>query len=157
MQSVRKAKGTVAGAGRADPQKDRLYDFEGEWVEWNTNRLPLADCRAIIRSACEHYGVKTPRVTQHFKRSFSWYSPDDNWICLQAKGAMRTSGKNAATALHEAAHAIVWQLFGYTVADHGPTFLGIFMALLERAAVAPVEALHAAARKHKLKWRKCRI
>lgn len=63
-------------------------------------------------------------------------------------------GKNTATALHEAAHLIVSDLFGGNVQDHGPTFLGVYMWLLETAGVAPRTALHATAREHGLKWRK---
>lgn len=64
------------------------------------------------------------------------------------------AGKNVATALHEAAHLIVNDLFSGAAQDHGPTFLGVYMWLLETAGVAPKIALHATARAHGLKWRK---
>lgn len=63
-------------------------------------------------------------------------------------------GKNAATALHEAAHLIAHDLYGDRGQDHGPTFLGVYMWLLETAGVAPRIALHATARAHGLRWRK---
>lgn len=58
-----------------------------------------------------------------------------------------------ATAMHEASHHIVFKLCGYRVQDHGPTFLGVYLWLLERSGVAPQSALHASAREFKLKWR----
>lgn len=58
---------------------------------------------------------------------------------------------NEAIALHEAAHYITDRTYP-RAADHGPTWLGVYLWLLEKAAVAPREALRATMRKHGLKW-----
>ena len=63
-------------------------------------------------------------------------------------------GKNVATALHEAAHIIVFDKFGDKPQDHGPTFMGVYLWLLTTAGVAPRIALEATARANGLKWRK---
>lgn len=151
---MRKTKGKAAGdVGKTDSQQGAVYTWEGEWFGWNTNQLTLPECRQLIRAAVEPFDVATPKVTQHWKRSFSWFSPDDNLICLQARGALRTSGKNASTCLHEAAHVVMWDWYRYGAQDHGPTFMAIYLSMMIRAQVAPASALFATARKHRLKWR----
>lgn len=76
-----------------------------------------------------------------------------NLISLQAVGPLDKGGKNMAVAMHEAAHHIVFKLCGWRVKDHGPTFLGVYLWLLEKSGVAPKAALHASARVFKLRWR----
>lgn len=147
VRGVRKAKSTDA----ADPQKDRVYAWEDEWVDWNLNNISLAECRALIRNACALYKVPAPTVVQH-GNGFSWSMPSRLRISVQGKGARGSGGKNRATAMHEAAHHIAWHRFGEKIQDHGPTFLTIYLGLLFRAGVAPAAALKATAREHGLKW-----
>jgi hypothetical protein len=137
-----------------DPQKHDLYQFEEDWPGWTRNQLTLAQCRMVIRSACEHYKVHHPRVRQHKRRSMSWCLPQSGIISLQASGPDNRGGKNTATALHEAAHHIAYHRHGERIEDHGPTFVGIFLDLLVRANVAPQPALEAQLRYRGVKWRK---
>lgn len=134
-----------------DPQRHLVYDWEDTWRDWQLNTLTLTECRYAVRTACKRYGIKPPRVKQHNRRSLSWC--DGKIMSLQAKGFRRRGGKNLATVLHETAHCIVLRVFGHRVHDHGPTFLGVFLWLLEEARVAPRAALFASARSHGLRWR----
>lgn len=84
----------------------------------------------------------------------SWSIPSKSRISLQGGERHARGGRNAATALHEAAHHIAWTLHGDHIQDHGPTFLGIYLDLLVRARVAPQIALEATAREHGLTWRR---
>jgi hypothetical protein len=126
-----------------DPQRDAVYDWEGEFRDWNRKTLSLSDVRAFVRTACAYYGVKPPSVHHHTGRAYAFTQgrklsfPD--W-CM-----------NPAVALHEAAHYIADQLFGNELQDHGETWLGIYLWLLEKAAVAPRKALTASMRLYKLK------
>lgn len=159
MYTVRKAKRKAARVGsdrkRLDSQQDALYEWETKWRDWNINSLTLSECRAAIRTACARYKVRPPAVKQHNLRSLSWSIPypAPGWISLQAVGPRGRGGKNLATALHEAAHHIVYALFGNRPSDHGPTFLGIYIWLLVEAEVAPASALYPSARAAGLKWR----
>lgn len=141
----------------SDPQKEILYSFENEWRDWNVNNLSLTKCRAVIRQACKEFKVPPPKVRQHQTMAYSWHSKDV--ISLQAKGGKTpvpgetVGGKNRAISLHEAAHHIADHFFKNRIADHGPTFLGIYMWLLIEWKVAPASALHASARKAGLRWR----
>lgn len=74
-------------------------------------------------------------------------------ISMQAKARREgRGGKNAATALHEAAHWIVFLWHSDKPQDHGPTFMGVYLHLLASYGVAPAAALLPSARKHGLKW-----
>lgn len=130
---------------RADPQQQAVYAWETMWPRWNISDIRLLDCRTYIRWACRQYGVKDyPAVKQHDGRAFSWSC--GNVISLNAN-----YHKNVAISLHEASHYITDRIFG-AVEHHGQEFLGIYMALLTDAQVAPGLALAATAEAHKLKW-----
>jgi len=134
-------------AKETDPHRHRLYQWEADWPDWNKDALGIKACRAAVRKACKHYKVRAPRVVHTDTGSLSFSVPSKNFISLHC------GGMNIPTALHEAAHHIAYALHGETVQDHGPTFLGIYIGLLERAGVAPRTALEASARAHGLKWR----
>lgn len=136
----------------SDPQCQALYQWEDDWLAWNRNTHGLAVCRKIIRAVCKLYKVLPPSVTQHKTKEYSYYLPDHSSISLLGGKKHKYGGRNPATALHEAAHHIAGQLHGKKIQDHGPTFLRIYLDLLERAHVAPRIALEATARSHKLKW-----
>lgn len=141
-------------AATDDPSKEAVYDWEDEWYDWNENILSLRECRLLIRAACAKFGLAPPTVVQHKTNSFSYCAPALNKISIQAVGSKPTrGGKNPATALHEAAHFIAYKLHGERIQDHGPTFLGIYMWLLDQAKIAPKRALEATARSHGLKWK----
>ena len=133
-----------------DRQVEDLYDFEDRFPWANHNNATLAQCRTIIHAACTAYGVKPPTVVQHGD-SLSWCIPKRRKISLQGSGRGNKGGKNAATALHEAAHQIVYDLCGNRVQDHGPTFCGVYFHLLTMAGW-PAAAIRAVAREHGVRW-----
>lgn len=135
----------------SDPQCQALYEWEDQWGEWNRNLISLRKCRLLIRQACEHYGVKAPTVVTHDK-GLSWSIPHLARISILGGEHRRPGHLNVPVALHEAAHHIAWIKYGNKIQDHGPTFLGLYLDLLDRARVAPRLALEATARSFKLKW-----
>lgn len=135
----------------ADRQREKLYDFEDRFPWASQNNASLAQCREVIRAACAAYGVKAPAVVQHRKRALSWCMPTRRKISLQGLGPGNKGGKNAATALHEAAHQIVYDLCGNRAEDHGPTFCGVYFHLLTMVGW-PAVAIRATAREHGVKW-----
>lgn len=131
-----------------DSQRDRVYAWETDWADWNRETLTLAKCRGYVAVACKLFGLDLPSVRQH-KTKASSYS------CTTATAAVisfNLQHKNPAIALHEVAHYIHSRTAERPGQDHGPTWLGIYMALLILTQVAPKEALFATARKHKLRW-----
>lgn len=137
-----------------DPQGAAVYAWEDEWVDWNRPTLSLTEVREYVHEACRVFGVEAPVVKQHDGPAMSFsltarLSEDS----VQAVVDFRIDHKNPAIALHEAAHHICTVRHPRVTQDHGPTWLGIYMALLMLAKVAPKEALYATARKHKLRWK----
>lgn len=128
-----------------DSQKRRVYAWEGEWGDWNRRTCNLKEARGAIHWACEKYGVKPPRVTQHDGNAYSFSQGDVI--------SFRRDQVNPAIALHEAAHFISGRIFsGGDMQDHGPEFVSIYLWLLEGYRVAPRSALHASARAKKIRW-----
>lgn len=138
----------------ADPQKQAVYDWEDAWGPWNYNSLTLKGCREWIDAACALYGVDPPKVTQHpYEQEPSFCQTAWGVISMQGGRRGARGGRNCAIALHEATHWIVFKLFDERSQDHGPTFAGVYLWLLENSRIAPREALHASARAFGIKWR----
>ena len=136
-----------------DPWREMVYEWEDSWPGWGRNHISLKACKQLVYQACDTYGVDHPDVTQHPERSYSWSRPTTDDMSIQGGEHRKEGGRNVATALHEAAHHIAWNLHGDRIQDHGRTFLGIYLDLLIRAKMAPRVALEASARSFKLKWK----
>ncbi len=136
-----------------DPHRNAVYQWEASWPEWNRNLIGLPACRKLVWAVCDHHKVPRPTVVEHSGGSYAWSMPAHNRISIQGGEHLQRGSRNVPTALHEAAHHIAWHKYGEKIQDHGPTFLGLYMDLLERAQVAPRVALEATARSHQLKWR----
>jgi hypothetical protein len=142
MSSKRRLKGVT------DPQADACYGWQYEWLDWNRKTSTLAECRKIINKVLKAYGVpKLPVSSAPATQRYSQYD------LLKHRIELVRSHQNIPVALHEATHAIVSHAYPRAV-DHGPTFVGVLLDLLEQFGVAPRAALQASARKAGLRWRK---
>ena len=137
-----------------DPHCDAVYSWEQEWLDWNRNRLGITACRKLIRRACRWYKVPYPTVVHHNCKELSYSVPEVGYVSLQGGKPHKEGGRNVATAMHEAAHHIGWHLRGENIQDHGPFFIGLYIALLVRAKVAPEIAITSTAKAHGLKWKR---
>ena len=135
----------MSNAKDNDPQREAVYEWETEFRDWNRQTMKLPEVREYVRTACAHYKLEAPPVRPLSGKQYAY--------CMGDGAHMGFSEwcRNPAIALHESAHFITLNL-APKAQDHGPTWLGIYMWLLEAAGVAPVEALAASARKHGLRW-----
>lgn len=130
----------------SDPQAEKFYAWTWQWMDWNRKTISLADCRALIRRACKAWKVKPPTVRS--APSTQTYSSYDD---VAHRIELVTSHQNIAIALHEATHAICNDLFADRHQSHGPSFVAIYLHLMEQVGSCPPEALYASARKAGLK------
>jgi len=130
-----------------DPQLKNLYRWEGS-NGWDVSNASFKKAKDAIIFACSYFSVSAPEIKLHKNRNLPFSIPDKMVIGLQ-----RDRYLNVPIALHEASHHIAWHLFGSRIQDHGPTFLGIYLHLLETVEVDTRVALRTSARAHKLKWR----
>src|SRR5580658_2366996 len=108
--------------------------------------MTLQEVRDYVKTACAYYGLEAPPVRPLPGKQYAYCMGDGDHM------GFSEWCRNPAVALHESAHFITLKL-APKAADHGPTWLGIYMWLLQKAVVAPPEALAASARKYNLKWR----
>ena len=135
-----------------DRQQQAVYSWEESFRSFIEHTATRAQVRRLIGRACAMYGVTPPSVQFRSKangrhvRLTSDYDPSLQLITIGFKDC------NHAIAMHEAAHAIVDELYE-NVETHGPEFMGVYLELLEWAKVAPRSALHASAQAKGLDWR----
>lgn len=133
-----------------DRQQKKVYAWESQWCDWNTSTMNLREARAVVGYACRKYGVAPPSVTHHGGTAYS-YSQD-------SRISFRKDQKNAAIALHEAAHYVCDRIFEdpaetkSRLEDHGPEWMGVYLWLLEGYRVAPRIALHSSAAAKGIRW-----
>ncbi len=128
---------------RADPQLKRLYRWEST-NGWDNNTINFNTAKSIIISACGLFEVDPPEVQLHTSHALPFSIPAWDLISLQ-KGKYL----NVPICLHEASHHIVNKLRGARPQDHGPTFLGIYLHLLNKNGFP----MYDSARMNGLRWK----
>lgn len=127
-----------------DPQRDKVYGWEGQWADWNATAISLTQAREYIHWACGLYNLKPPSVKRHKSNAFSF--SQDRLI------SFNHAQVNRGIALHEVAHFICDEVFGLDLADHCPQWMGIYLWLLVSARIAPPVALTASAKAAGISW-----
>lgn len=116
---------------KPDPQKARIYAYE-DAQGWDKSTTSFKKIAALIKRACVHFNVEPLEVRCHDTDELSYCIPELKVISMQKHG-----GLSPQIALHEVAHYICFEFCGYRAQDHGPSWLGIYIYLLERSRVAP--------------------
>lgn len=139
-------------ADPADPQKHRVYAWEGSFRHANERTLTQQEVRRVIRRCCRLYGVRVPamRFLPRETREWSYFQDKENLLVMNFQQC------NHWIACHEAAHVIVTRKWGESVFDHGPEFMAVYIRLLLEHEVAPLSALQASATARRLKWAQIR-
>ena len=142
---------------KKDMQKHPCYRWEADfgnalYVNGKnpSKTMTEAEARSLTIDICQTYGVKLPKI--NFNKSGH---------CSYARGSsevkyLMTANNNVNgglfTVIHETAH-ILDAAKGRTAKDmsHGPTFIGIYIKLLNRYANIDISFLEEKAKDHKLK------
>jgi hypothetical protein len=132
-------------------QTRRVYAWEQSFGDWNIDALSDRAMRRLIRKAERLFRAPPSKIVTRrnmFEVAFCAATERGRTAVVVGRHT-----HNAASALHEIAHAITWKRAGVNrVAPHGPEWLGVYLTLLMRAGVAPRSALYASARAKGLRW-----
>lgn len=134
--------------GIPDSQAKKVYEWQWKWAEFNRNhKLSKKDIHKRLNWACKKLKMAPPRrlrIRLLKRGSYSYFDPD------QYELGFLPQHRNVPTVLHEITHYITFRIYGKTVADHGPEFMGTFLFLLESAGQWPVGVVYHSAREYGL-------
>ena len=127
----------------SDPQKQRVYRMEREWIGSAVDTtVPLDKLRAITKHACRAAGVRCPKVRVYRKKERIFGYCTDEAIMLNAS----FHGQNLAVLLHELAHWITDRKYP-DATSHGPWFCTVYRQLLDDYRLLPAFAFDGLAEK----------
>lgn len=138
---------TSSSSRPRDSQKQKLYNWEPRGLD---RPIPREEVEALVATIATDYGIKQPRITYQKKRRGSRIA--------SAYGTYRIDftpeGLNKETTVHKMAHILCNNLrFEKREASHRPTFVAVFLLLLERYIPEKYNAntLAASATDHRLR------
>lgn len=130
--------------GIPDTQAKKVYKWQWQWAEFDSNwRLSKKEIRKWLEWACTKLKVPVPRMRIKLlpkRKKYSYFSPDKYEL------GFLPQHRNVPTVLHEIAHYITFRLYGRTVADHGPEYMGVFLFLLEHSGRWPLGTMYRSAK-----------
>lgn len=124
----------------------KQYKWQWEFTNiFDRPALTLHRIRWLIRKACDIWDVPYPVVVEQKKtedKEASHYICDTERVRQTARIQLLDVHMNLPAALHEVAHHIQAARFPEANAedDHGPTWLGIYIHLLDQFYVLPRHA-----------------
>lgn len=130
-----------------DTQKDAVYEWQWKFWHWNHKELSKRQVHNWVKWAIKKkFGFKhLPKIAYLRSGNVSWYNKETATL------GFIHDHRNIAMVLHETAHAITDRMYAYTVEDHGPEFMGVFLWLLEACGWYPKNTLYASAKQAGLK------
>lgn len=145
------ARGKAASpeVGIPDTQAKKVYKWQWQFAEFESNYfLSKKEIRKWLDWACKKLKLSPPKRLKirllGKKGKHSYFNVDQHEL------AFLPCHRNVPTVLHEISHYLCHRIYGKTVADHGPEFMGIFLLLLELSGRWPTGLMYAAARKYGL-------
>lgn len=145
----------------ADKQVRRVYKWEDEWLHMRFASGHHRSLKRLATDAAKMYRVKPVKMVfarnqknkkgERLPSGLRYLTESGKLIDI----VIRPEHANPAIVLHEVAHSIVHQVFGYpneAIEHHGPEWLGVYMYLLASVEFAPYKALEVTAKEHGLKW-----
>jgi len=140
--------GKPSKESKTDPQKQRVYKMEREWIGTVVDTtVPLDKLQGIANHACRKLKLKPPSVQAYpgrkGVREFGFSITGE--IFLNSN----FHGQNLSVLLHELAHYICDQKHPWAE-PHGATYCGVYRKLLADYRVLPKEGFDAMAKKYKV-------
>lgn len=142
-------KRNILKGGRDDRQAVRVYDWENYFInapaceDWT-----LKQCQQFINHVWHvYFNTRPPRVSDGRGQKFCYMMPQ--------KIVLPRWGRNRHTVLHETAHAMLLQIFGFrryykTLEGHGKEFARLYIELLDEFGIASRGWSEKGAKKYKV-------
>lgn len=135
---------------KSDPQREEVYRWERKTDSlWRLHGMPFGLARKLLATMCKRYGVPAPAFKSVEGGPFMGVAWGDSLVEVNRK-ACRPTGLLIA---HEAAH-IICHSNGVDEAPHGPTWLGVYIDLLDHFKILPRCMTEPSARKARLKFKR---
>lgn len=131
----------------ADYTRRTMKQYKWQWEFTNIfdkpQKISMRRLRWAVNKACALYQVKPPTVNKRMTKhgATSHYIYDTSKLHKPGRIELLSIHMNLPCVLHEVAHAIRFQRYPKLKEDdHGPTWLGIYIDLLDRFYVLPKHA-----------------
>ena len=140
----------MARSPKSDPQREEVYRWEKKCgTLWYLHGMKMGEARSLLRLMCKRYLVPTPRFKTVEDAPYTAAAHGDVLVEVNRQRAKPT----ALLVAHEAAHIICHNL-AVDEPDHGPTWLGVYIDLLDHFKILPRCMTEPSARKAKLKFKR---
>lgn len=118
----------------SDPQREEVYRWEFKYRKTMWGDYGMVRLHKLKRLVCKEYGVKAPKLQTLDHPKFSGECDYDNGVVR-----MDPVNRTARVLLHELAH---WTVDALSIRGpaHGPIWLGLYMRLMDRHHVLPLDA-----------------
>jgi hypothetical protein len=136
----------------SDPQRNEVYAWERKFDQlFLDHAMPYRKAHKLAAAMAAAYGVRKPRLSWRRARKERWIAAawGDEMVEVNTTKADFT----AALVAHEMAHVIT-HAYGILEPDHGPTWMGVYLWLLDHFKVVPKCASEPSARKAGLKFKR---
>lgn len=137
---------------KSDPQREEVYRWERNFSNlFYEHKMRRRALHALSRAMAKAYGIPKPRMLRLKlgKTGYTGAAWEDHTVEVNTDRAEFTS----MLVAHEMAHVICYA-YAVMEPDHGPTWLGVYLWLLDKFNIIPADASVPSARKAGLKFRK---
>lgn len=138
-----------------DPQREEVYRWEEGFASIHRNTADREWFEGLVTFFCRRYRVKAPKVSSRVPKRFQTEDRITAAVCHWKAGKIYFDRRfmSSAVLCHELAHWVC-DSYGYgDVGAHGPKWLGVYLWMLGKAAVLPLDLATHSARKAGLKFR----
>jgi len=142
----------MARSPQSDPQREEAYRWERKFYGtlFNHEMKPRA-LHKMARHMAESYGVRKPRLlVKRIGREGRIMAMADGQDSIEVNHDMAFF--TAHLVAHEMAH-VVCHAYGVMEPPHGPTWLGVYLWLMDKYKILPLCASMPSARKAGLKFK----
>ena len=136
---------------KCDPQREEVYRWERNFSNlFYEHKMRPRAMHRMARAMAESYGVRKPRMLslRLGRGSHTGAADGADSIEVNTDKAEFTS----ILVAHEMAHVIT-HAYGIIEPDHGPTWFGVYIWLMDKFNIVPADATMPSARKAGLKFK----